>query len=74
MIGGRDSTTDTLNESIELLTSTKDNNVKGIVTNSSILKVTKKLDQPEETWLPLEICSSQKTLTTDPKFLFYLQP
>lgn len=44
MICGRDFIIDILNEFIELLISIKDNNVKGIVINSSILKVIKKFD------------------------------
>lgn len=74
LISGSDSATDPLNEPIELLTSTRDNTVKGRVANGSILKVTRKLDRPEETWLELEVCSTTKSLTTDPELIYYLQP
>ncbi len=74
LISGSDSPTDTLNEPIELLTNTRDNTVKGRVANGSILKVTRKLYQPEETWLELEICSTTKSSSIDPEFIYYLQP
>ena len=65
---------DTLNESIELLTNTRDNTVKGRVANGTILKVIRKLSRPEEIWLELEVCSTKKILTTDQGFIHYLQP
>ncbi len=74
LISGNDSPTDTLNEPIELLTSTRDNTVKGRVANGSILKVTRKFYQPEETWLELEVCSTTKSSSIDPEFIYYLQP
>ncbi|WP_293136896.1 protein phosphatase 2C domain-containing protein [Okeania sp. SIO3I5] len=74
LISSSDSPSEALNEPIELLTSTKDNTVKGRVASGSILKVTRKFYQPEETWLELEVCSTTKSLTTDPEFIYYLQP
>jgi Serine/threonine protein phosphatase len=65
---------DTLNQSIELLTNTRDNTVKGRVANGTILKVLRKLSRPEEIWLELEVCSTKKILTTDQGFIHYLQP
>ena len=65
---------DTLNESIELLTNTRDNTVKGRVANGTILRVIGKLPRPEEIWLELEVCSTKKILTTDQEFIHYLQP
>ncbi|MCL2933690.1 MAG: protein phosphatase 2C domain-containing protein [Trichodesmium sp. MAG_R03] len=74
LIGDRDSLNDTFNESIELLTNTRDNTVQGRVANGSILKVTKKFYKSEETWLELKVCSTKKRLTTDLEFIYYLQP
>ncbi|MCL2924066.1 MAG: protein phosphatase 2C domain-containing protein [Trichodesmium sp. MAG_R04] len=74
LIGDMDSLTDTLNEPIELLTSTEDNTVKGRVADGSILKVTRKIYNSEETWLELKVCSTKKGLTNDLGFIYYLQP
>ncbi|MEM1172790.1 MAG: protein phosphatase 2C domain-containing protein [Cyanobacteria bacterium P01_H01_bin.35] len=74
LIIGSESPTDTLNEPIELLTSTIDNTIKGRVANGSILKVTRKLYQPDETWLELKVCSTTESSSIDPEFISYLQP
>ncbi|MGD1806686.1 protein phosphatase 2C domain-containing protein [Dapis sp. BLCC M126] len=74
LISASDSPTETLNEPIELLTSTRDNTVKGRVANGSILKITRKFYQPEEIWLELEVCSTTKSSSIDPEFIYYLQP
>ncbi|MGD1714154.1 protein phosphatase 2C domain-containing protein [Hydrocoleum sp. CS-953] len=74
LISGSDSPTNTLNKPIELLTSSRDNTVKGRVANGSILKVTRKINRPEETWLELEVCSITKSSSIDQEFIYYLQP
>ena len=74
LISSSDSPTQTLNEPIELLTSTRDNIVKGRVANGSILRVRRKLNLPEETWLELEVCSTTKSSSIDQEFIYYLQP
>ncbi len=73
LISASESPTEKLNKRVELLTSTRDN-VKGVVAKGSILKVTRKIFQPEETWLELEVCSTTKSSTIDPEFIYYLQP
>ena len=74
LIGSSDSPTQRLNEPIELLTSTRDNIVKGRVANGSVLKVTRKFNRPEEIWLELEVCSTTKSSSIEPEFIDYLQP
>ncbi len=59
---------------IELLTSTINRTVKGVVTKGSILKVTKKLYQSEEIWLELKVCSVKTFSNLDLDFYTLLQP
>ncbi|WP_202224387.1 PP2C family serine/threonine-protein phosphatase [Okeania sp. KiyG1] len=65
-----------LYEPIELLDSTANKTVKGTVGNGSILKVTRKLNQSQETWLELEVvCSTETPSSIDPEFSnIFLQP
>ncbi|NEP85989.1 MAG: SpoIIE family protein phosphatase [Okeania sp. SIO2C2] len=56
-------------EPIELLNNRTNKKVKGIVSNGSILEVTRKLNQPEETWLELQVvCSTETPSNIDPEF------
>lgn len=74
LISNSDSTTETLNEPIELLTNTRENYVQGVVSEGTILKVIRKISQSEETWLELEVCSTTKSSTIDQELIYYLQP
>ncbi|MGK7921496.1 MAG: protein phosphatase 2C domain-containing protein [Trichodesmium sp.] len=74
LISNSDSTTETLNKPIELLTNTRENYVQGVVSQGTILKVIRKISESEETWLELEVCSSTKSSTTNQEFIYYLQP
>ncbi|MGB3508549.1 MAG: protein phosphatase 2C domain-containing protein [Microcoleaceae cyanobacterium] len=61
-------------EPIKLLTDTNSKVVKGVLRNGSILKVTRKLYQPEETWLELKVCSITTSSAGDSEIFTALQP
>lgn len=75
LISHGDHSREILHEEIELLNNTTNKIVKGKVGNGSILKVTRKLNQSEETWLELQVCSTVTPSNIDPEFSnFFLQP
>ncbi|NEO57290.1 MAG: serine/threonine protein kinase [Okeania sp. SIO3B5] len=54
---------------IELLNNTTNKKVKGIISNGSILQVTRKLNKSEETWFELQVvCSTETPSNIDPEF------
>ncbi|MDY7008174.1 MAG: protein phosphatase 2C domain-containing protein [Cyanobacteriota bacterium] len=68
LISHSDRSPESLHEPIELLNSTTNKAVKGTVGNGSILQVTRKLNQSEETWLELQVCSTETPSNIDPDF------
>lgn len=56
-----------LDEPIKLLNNTTNKKVIGIVSNGSILQVTRKLNKSEESWLELKVCSTANSSNTDPE-------
>lgn len=61
-------------EPIELLTTSNSNIIKGVVKNGSILKITRKSYQQEETWLELKVCSTITSPASDSEIATSLQP
>ncbi|MEB3339794.1 protein phosphatase 2C domain-containing protein [Okeania sp.] len=76
LIGDRNSSANklNLNKPIKLRTNTRGNIIKGIVSQGSILKVTRKIIQSEEAWLELEVCSVTESLNSEQEVIDYLQP
>ncbi|NER03804.1 MAG: serine/threonine protein phosphatase [Okeania sp. SIO3C4] len=68
LISHSDRSPESLHEPIELFNNTTNKTVKGTVGNGSILKVTRKLNKSEESWLELQVCSTVTPSNIDPEF------
>ncbi|NES67738.1 MAG: hypothetical protein F6K24_22100 [Okeania sp. SIO2D1] len=69
LINHGDHSPERLHEPIKLLNNTKNKTVKGIVSDGSILQVTRKLNQSEENWLELQVvCSTETPSNIDSEF------